>query len=119
MNPGLADEKCIPCAGGVPRLRAEEIAALTPHLPSGWRVEQVHHLEKEFRFKDFREALRFTQRVGAMAEQEGHHPEITLAWGRVVVRSWTHKAGGLTRADFVLAAKTDRIFEGGMEEDGG
>ena len=101
----LANEKCIPCRGGVPALKGEELAALARELGAEWRVVDEHHLEKEFRFPDFAQALAFTNKVGAIAEEEGHHPDIYLAWGKVRVTIWTHKVDGLTRSDFVLAAK--------------
>jgi 4a-hydroxytetrahydrobiopterin dehydratase len=104
----LADEKCIPCSGGVPAMKGEELAALAKTLGGGWRVVDEHHLEKEFTFPDFAQALAFTNRIGAIAEAAGHHPDICLAWGKVRVTIWTHKVDGLTRADFVLAAKIDR-----------
>ena len=107
-QPSLADEKCVPCTGGVPALKGEELAALAASLGGGWRVVDEHHLEKEMTFPDFAQALAFTNRVGAIAEAEGHHPDIYLAWGKVRVTIWTHKVDGLTRADFVLAAKIDR-----------
>ena len=103
----LADEKCVPCTGGASALKGEELAALSASLGGGWRVVEEHHLEKEFTFPDFAKALAFTNRVGAIAETEGHHPDIYLAWGKVRVTIWTHKVDGLTRADFVLAAKID------------
>ncbi|MEA2238797.1 MAG: 4a-hydroxytetrahydrobiopterin dehydratase [Thermoanaerobaculia bacterium] len=108
----LADEKCVPCTGGVPALKGEELAALSATLGGGWRVVDEHHLEKEFTFPDFAKALAFTNRVGAIAETEGHHPDIYLAWGKVRVTIWTHKVDGLTRADFVLAAKIDVAVAG-------
>jgi 4a-hydroxytetrahydrobiopterin dehydratase len=104
----LADENCIPCSGGVPALKGKELAALAQTLGGGWRVVDDHHLEKEITFPDFAQALAFTNRVGAIAEAEGHHPDIYLAWGKVRVTIWTHKVDGLTRSDFVLAAKVDR-----------
>ncbi|HEX9459152.1 MAG TPA: 4a-hydroxytetrahydrobiopterin dehydratase [Thermoanaerobaculia bacterium] len=104
----LADEKCIPCSGGIPAMKGEELAALVRTLGGDWRVIDQHHLEKEFTFPDFAQALAFTNRIGAIAEEEGHHPDIYLAWGKVGVKIWTHKVDGLTRADFVLAAKMDR-----------
>ncbi|HYU24734.1 MAG TPA: 4a-hydroxytetrahydrobiopterin dehydratase [Thermoanaerobaculia bacterium] len=106
----LANEKCIPCHGGVPALQGEELAALARELGAEWRVVDEHHLEREFRFPDFAQALSFTNKVGAIAEAEGHHPDIYLAWGKVRVTIWTHKVDGLTRSDFVLAAKIERGF---------
>ncbi|MBV8518582.1 MAG: 4a-hydroxytetrahydrobiopterin dehydratase [Acidobacteria bacterium] len=105
----LASEKCVPCRGGVPPLAGEELASLTRELGGDWKVVDGHHLEKEFRFPDFAQALAFTNRVGAVAEDEGHHPDILLAWGKVRVTTWTHKIDGLTRSDFVLAAKIDAL----------
>jgi 4a-hydroxytetrahydrobiopterin dehydratase len=105
----LANEKCIPCRGGVPPLEGDELRALEGELGPGWRVIDEHHLEREFRFPDFAAALAFTNRIGALAEEEGHHPDIHLGWGSVRVTIWTHKIDGLTRSDFVLAAKIDRL----------
>lgn len=105
----LADEKCIPCRGGVPALKGEELSALARELGGGWNVAEEHHLEKTFTFGDFAQALSFTNAIGAIAEREGHHPDIYLAWGKVRVTIWTHKVDGLTRSDFVLAAKIDSI----------
>jgi 4a-hydroxytetrahydrobiopterin dehydratase len=106
----LANEKCIPCRGGVPALKGEELAALARELGAEWRVVDEHHLEREFPFPDFAQALAFTNKVGALAEEEGHHPDIYLAWGKVRVTIWTHKVNGLTRSDFVLAAKIERLL---------
>jgi 4a-hydroxytetrahydrobiopterin dehydratase len=108
----LNESSCIPCRGGVPTLTAQEIAALQPQVPD-WRVIEVDgipRLEREYRFKDFRQALDFTVRVGELAEREQHHPDIHLAWGKVRVETWTHKIRGLHRNDFILAAKSDAIF---------
>lgn len=109
VSAGLADEKCIPCKGGVPPLAGDDLAALVRELGGGWNVIDGHHLEKEFRFRDFSDALEFTNRVGDIAEREGHHPDIYLAWGKVRVTIWTHKINGLTRSDFVLAAKIEQL----------
>ncbi|HYS56125.1 MAG TPA: 4a-hydroxytetrahydrobiopterin dehydratase [Thermoanaerobaculia bacterium] len=109
----LAAEKCLPCRGGDPPLQGPELSRLQIDLGSKWRVVSEHHLEKEFRFKDFAEALAFTNSIGAIAEKQGHHPDIYLAWGKVRVTIWTHQIDGLTRSDFVLAAKIDRVEEGG------
>lgn len=105
----LAAEKCIPCRGGVPALRGEELRAVAEELGGDWSIVDEHHLEKELTFADFATALAFTNRVGAIAEEEGHHPDIYLAWGKVRLTIWTHKIDGLTRSDFILAAKIDAI----------
>ena len=105
----LASRSCVPCRGGVPPLPAAEIERLLGELgPNGWRAVEGHHLEKEYRFPDFAQALGFVDRVGAIAEQEGHHPDLFLAWGKVRITIWTHKIDGLTESDFILAAKCDR-----------
>lgn len=108
----LAAEACVPCRGGVPPMRGEELRTVASELGKGWRVVDEHHIEKEFRFADFAEGLSFTNAIGAVAEREGHHPDIHLAWGKVGVKIWTHKIDGLTRSDFVLAAKIDQIMAG-------
>jgi Pterin-4a-carbinolamine dehydratase len=105
----LSDERCISCAGGVPPVSGEERRSLQRELSEGWSVIGDHHLEKKVRFPDFNAALAFTNRVGVVAEEQGHHPEILVAWGHVTIRVWTHAIDGLTRSDFVLAAKIDRI----------
>ena len=92
----------------MPPLQGEELARLSSEAPS-WNVVRQHHLEREFAFPDFQQALDFTNRVGAVAEAEGHHPDIYLAWGKVGIKIWTHKIDGLTQSDFVLAAKIDRL----------
>ena len=105
----LANEKCEPCHGGVPAIKGDELQRLAQQLAGGWRIVNEHHLEKEFRFPDFVQALAFTNRAGAIAEEEQHHPDIYLAWGKVRVTIWTHAIDGLSRNDFVLAAKIDRV----------
>lgn len=109
IMPALANEKCVPCRGGVPSLKGEELHTLMNELGGGWRVIGEHHLDKEFTFPDFAQALAFVNRIGALADEQGHHPDITLAWGRVRVMIWTHKIEGLTRSDFILAAKIDEL----------
>ena len=103
----LATESCIPCQGSVPPLKSHEVAELLGQLPAGWNVINEHHLEKEYRFPNFSEALDFTNHIGHIAEQEGHHPDIFLSWGKVKLSIWTHKIDGLTRSDFILASKCD------------
>jgi 4a-hydroxytetrahydrobiopterin dehydratase len=106
----LASMQCIPCKGGVPPLRGEEIKKLLDQLGNGWVVVGEHHLEKEYAFDDFRRALDFTNRVGELAEQQGHHPDVYLAWGKVKLTLWTHKIDGLTESDFIFAAKSDELY---------
>jgi len=109
----LTSKQCIPCRGGVPPLAGKELADLTQQLGHDWRVVDGHHLEKEFTFPDFKSALAFTNRVGALAESEGHHPDILLAWGKVRITIWTHKIDGLTESDFILAAKAEQLPRAG------
>ena len=105
----LADRRCVQCRGGTPPLKGEELAALAAQVP-GWQVVEEHHITKTFKFRDFKTALDFVNHAGAVAEEEGHHPDLTLAWGRVEVKTWTHKINGLTESDFILAAKLDRLL---------
>ncbi len=104
----LAERTCIPCRGGVPPMTPQQIAELLPHL-QGWTVVDNHHLVKSYRFPDFASALEFVNRVGALAEEQNHHPDICLSWGKVDISLWTHKINGLSESDFVFAAKVDRI----------
>jgi 4a-hydroxytetrahydrobiopterin dehydratase len=104
----LAAKTCVPCRGDVPPLKGEELEELSRQVP-GWEVVGEHHLMKEFRFKNFREALDFVNRVGELAEEQSHHPDIDLGWGRAGVTIFTHKIDGLTESDFILAAKVDRL----------
>jgi 4a-hydroxytetrahydrobiopterin dehydratase len=108
MAEELADKSCVPCRGGVPALKGEELRKLHNSIPE-WHVVDEHHLQREFRFPDFKQALDFVNRVGAIAEGEGHHPDILLGWGKVGITVWTHKVDGLTESDFILAAKIDRL----------
>ncbi|MCB1007609.1 MAG: 4a-hydroxytetrahydrobiopterin dehydratase [Acidobacteria bacterium] len=113
MTEDLAAKSCVPCRGGVPALGGPELERLLEALgPNGWRVVAGHHLEKSYGFPDFARALAFVDRVGAVAEAEGHHPDLHLSWGKVVIEIWTHKIDGLTESDFVLAAKCDRVLAG-------
>jgi 4a-hydroxytetrahydrobiopterin dehydratase len=106
----LAAKQCIPCRGGVPPLGGDEIAELRPQLDDGWEVIDQHHLVRTFAFDDFRQALEFTNRVGEMAEEQDHHPEIWLTWGKVKLEIYTHKIDGLTESDFIWAAKADQLY---------
>lgn len=112
MPSELAAKTCVPCRGAVPPLKGAAIDELLKKLGGGWRVVNEHHLEKDYKFKNFAEALAFTNRVGQIAESQGHHPDIYLAWGKVGLKIWTHKIDGLTESDFVLAAKADAALEG-------
>jgi 4a-hydroxytetrahydrobiopterin dehydratase len=104
----LADKKCVPCRGGVPALKGTELKKLHKDVPQ-WSVVEEHHLKREFKFPDFANALAFVNRVGALAEEQGHHPDILLAWGKAEMTLWTHKIDGLTESDFIMAAKIDRL----------
>ncbi len=108
----LADKQCVPCRGGVPPLESAKAQELLGQLDQGWALNGDGHIERLYEFKDFAEALDFVNKVGAIAEQEGHHPDLYLAWGRCKVEIWTHKIRGLTESDFYLAAKADRVFTG-------
>ncbi len=108
---GLADNKCVPCRGGVPPLPEARVQELLKELGHGWQVNKDGHLERLYTFKDFKQALDFVNRLGVVAEAEGHHPDLHLAWGKCRVEIWTHKINGLTESDFYLAAKADREFE--------
>ena len=105
----LASRECVPCKGGVPPLEAAEIQGLLAQLGNDWQVIDDHHLQKEFKLKNFAEALAFTNQVGAIAEAQNHHPDISLAWGKVAITIWTHKIDGLTESDFVFAAKCEEV----------
>ena len=105
----LASKHCIPCRGGVPPLTGDALRELSAQLPT-WKVVNEHHLAKTFLFPDFKTALDFVVYVGETAEQEGHHPDLFLSWGRVNVEIFTHKIKGLTESDFILAAKIDQLY---------
>ena len=105
----LAKKHCVPCRGGVPPLKGEELEKLAAQV-FGWKVVDEHHINKTFLFPDFRTALEFVNRVGALAEEEGHHPDLGLSWGRVDAKTYTHKIDGLTESDFILAAKIDELY---------
>jgi len=111
MTDQLADKKCVPCKGGMPPLTGAELKKLHHHVPK-WTVENEHHIQREFQFPDFRQALNFVNQVGELAEEQGHHPDILLAWGKAGITLWTHKINGLSESDFVMAAKIDRLYGG-------
>lgn len=104
----LAEKQCIPCREGTPPLGADAIAKLLPQL-DGWQVVEQKRLVKTYELPDFKQALALVDRIGALAEEQNHHPEINLSWGKVRVDLWTHKVNGLSESDFVLAAKCDEL----------
>ena len=104
----LAERQCVPCRGGVPPLKGDEVQKLLGQL-ADWQAVDEHHLVKTYRFQNFRETLGFVNRVGELAEQQGHHPDICFGWGKAEISIWTHKIDGLTESDFVLAAKIDKL----------
>lgn len=108
MMSGLSSRDCVPCRGGVPPLEGEEIGRLLKEL-SGWEAVREHHLSKRYEFKNFAAALEFVNRVSSLAEEQGHHPDISFGWGYAEITIWTHKIDGLTESDFILAAKIDEI----------
>lgn len=109
----LTQEKCVPCKGDTPPMTEDEINELNNEIPE-WNVidvDGVYHLERTFNFPDFAEALEFTNDVGEIAEEQGHHPVIELTWGQATVEWWTHNINGLHKNDFIMAAKTSKIYE--------
>jgi 4a-hydroxytetrahydrobiopterin dehydratase len=106
----LADKTCTPCQGGISPLKGNALNTLHEELGQSWQLVSEHHLEKEYSFDDFKQALTFTNKVGEVAEAQGHHPDIYLAWGKVKLTLWTHKIDGLTESDFILAAKADTLY---------
>jgi 4a-hydroxytetrahydrobiopterin dehydratase len=109
MVASLADRSCVPCKGGTPPLNADQIAPLLSQL-DGWQLEDDRRLRKAYRFKNWVEAVAFVDAITPVAEAEGHHPDLNLSWGKVEAVLWTHKIGGLSESDFVMAAKLDRVF---------
>ncbi len=105
----LADQKCVPCRGGVPPLEGDALGRLSAQLPD-WKVVDGRRLNKTFSFPDFQKGLDFVNRAGAVAEAEGHHPDLCLAWGRVDATIYTHKINGLTESDFGRGGKLDRAY---------
>jgi 4a-hydroxytetrahydrobiopterin dehydratase len=112
----LRDARCLPCRGGEPPLDKKEIDRLKPEIPE-WEVievENIPRLQRVFKFKNFAQALDFTNKVGGLAEAEDHHPALTTEWGKVTVNWWTHKIRGLHRNDFIMSAKTDGLYSPGF-----
>lgn len=104
----LAQKKCFPCEGGVKPLKGKTLEKYLKEV-KGWDVIQEQHIEKEFKFKDFKTALVFVNKVGYLAEREGHHPDIFIAWGKVKITLWTHAIAGLSENDFIVAKKIDLL----------
>jgi len=104
----LAEKTCVPCRGGTPPLKGKELHDFSHQLPN-WKVIDEHHITRAFTFPDFQKALDFVNRVGALAEEQGHHPDILLSWGKAEVTLWTHRVNGLSESDFIMAAKIDQI----------
>jgi len=111
MSVELAKKECVPCKGGVEKLTAAQIKPLLGELGNGWEVIDHHHLEKTYKFKDFVQALAFTNTVGEIAEEQNHHPDILTTWGKTRVTIWTHTIDGLTESDFVFAAKVEEAHK--------
>ena len=107
----LTNKQCVPCRGDVPPLKGEQLVELHDQIDEGWEVIDEHHLVKGFKFRNFAAALAYVNRVGEMAEEQGHHPDVYLAWGKVRIEMWTHKIDGLTESDFVFAAKSDTLLD--------
>jgi 4a-hydroxytetrahydrobiopterin dehydratase len=105
----LASKTCVPCRGGVPPMSGLEIQKILKLVPE-WKAIDDHHLTRTFTFPDFKQALDFVNRVGALAEEQGHHPDVLLAWGKAEITLWTHKINGLTESDFIMAAKIDQVY---------
>ena len=114
MNDSFVSKKCIPCARGTNPYTPAECEMLLKKLEqegaSGWMISDAKALEKEFRFKNYKEALSFVNRLSCLAEEEGHHPDLFLSWGRVKISLMTHKIKGLSESDFIMACKFDRLY---------
>src|SRR5450432_3684486 len=104
----LSEKQCVPCRGDIPALKGAELQRLSQIIPQ-WSVVNDHHITRTFKFPDFRQALVFVNKAGEIAEEQGHHPDILLAWGKAEVTLWTHKINGLSESDFIMAAKIDRL----------
>ncbi len=108
----LADQTCVPCRGGVPPLKGDKLEQIHRQLddPTQWKIVNEHHLVRAYKFPDFKSALAFVNKIGQVAEEQGHHPDILLGWGKVEITIWTHAVDGLTESDFILAAKIDQLI---------
>jgi 4a-hydroxytetrahydrobiopterin dehydratase len=108
--PELADKTCVPCKGDIPPMKGKELQKML-NQTSHWKAVNQHHIVRTFTFPDFKQALNFVNQIGEVAEQQGHHPDILLTWGKVEVTLWTHKIKGLSEGDFIMAAKIDRLHQ--------
>ena len=109
MTGGLEGKKCIPCEGGVPPLSEKESNNLLDKINDGWQLIDNHHIERTWKFSDFQNALNFVNMAGVICEEENHHADFEIGWGRAKALIWTHKIDGLTESDFILAAKLDSL----------
>jgi 4a-hydroxytetrahydrobiopterin dehydratase len=114
MTTSIAEKTCTPCHGGIPPLTRDEAESLQTQVPDWQLVDDAHRVDRTFRFRNFREALRFVQQVGELAETEGHHPDISFGWGYATVSLRTKKIKGLHQNDFIMAAKIDRLAQGAI-----
>jgi 4a-hydroxytetrahydrobiopterin dehydratase len=105
----LADRKCVACQGGTAPLKGDVLKQFLSQINPAWEMVEEHHITRTFKFRNFAEALAFVNRVGALAEEQNHHPEISFTWGKVRIELSTHKIGGLSESDMILAAKIDRL----------
>lgn len=103
----LTEKICVPCSSGTPPMKKEEIEKLLKQLPSDWEIVENKKIRKTFKFKNYPDTLAFVNRVALIAQEEGHHPDMIVSWGKVVLEIWTHKIGGLSENDFILASKID------------
>ncbi len=111
MPEDLASQTCVPCRGGVPPMKGQELQRILQLVPQ-WKAVNEHHITRTFTFPDFKQALAFVNRVGEVAEKQGHHPDILLTWGKAEITLWTHTIDGLTQSDFIMAAKIDQLYPG-------
>jgi 4a-hydroxytetrahydrobiopterin dehydratase len=105
-----ANKICVPCTTSAPALKGEALRTLQKKLGAEWKVVNEHHLTRAYKFKDFQQALDFTNKVGAIAEENNHHPDILLGWGKVEISLWTHSIDGLSESDFVVASKIEQLL---------
>ena len=115
-NNCLINKNCVPCHGGIPPLTKEETHHLLLQLGNSWSLNEQGHLYKNYSFTNFMGAMSFANKIACLAEQEGHHPDLALGWGKCAIEIWTHKINGLTESDFILAAKIEALFQPKSQE---